>query len=114
MTRTLDWLSQTTMGVFDPLPRPAGLALEVPSPNPSFTGSAVAFSLDRSGPVRLRIVDVAGRVLRILEKGTLGKGRHVARWDGRTDDGRQVAPGLYLVELRSQQRVATQKLVLSR
>ena len=114
MTRTLDWLSQTTVGVFDPRPRPAGLALEVPSPNPSFTGSAVAFSLDRSGPVRLRIVDVAGRVLRILEKGTLGKGRHVARWDGRTDDGRQVAPGLYLVELRSQQRVATQKLVLSR
>jgi len=62
----------------------------------------------------LRIVDLAGRVLRILENRTLSEGRHVARWDGRTDGGRQVAPGLYLVELRSQQCVATQKLVRTR
>jgi hypothetical protein len=114
MTRTLDWLSQPTVDVFDPRPRPAGLALEVPSPNPSFNETAVAFSLDRPGSVTLRIVDVAGRVVRILESKILGEGRHVARWDGRTDDGRQVAPGLYLVELRTRQGVATQKLVWSR
>lgn len=113
MMRTLDWLSQGAVGVFD-RPLPAGLALEVPSPNPSFTETAVAFSLDRSGPVTLRVVDLAGRVLRTLENRTLGEGRHVARWDGRTDAGGQAAPGLYLLELRSRLGVATRKLVRTR
>jgi hypothetical protein len=113
MTRTLDWLSQALVGVFD-RPLPAGLALEVPSPNPSFNESAVTFSLERSGPVTLRVLDLAGRVLRTLENRTLSEGRHLARWDGRTDGGRQVAPGFYLVELRSHHGVATQKLVRTR
>ena len=113
MTRTLDWLSLGPTGVFDP-PRRAGLVLEAPSPNPSAAEAAIAFSLDRAGPVTLRVVDLAGRVVRTLENRTLGEGRHVARWDGRTDAGGEAAPGLYLLELRSPQGVATGKLVRTR
>ncbi|HKQ57018.1 MAG TPA: FlgD immunoglobulin-like domain containing protein, partial [Candidatus Eisenbacteria bacterium] len=94
-----------------PLPLPAGLVLEAPSPNPSFTESAIAFSLDRAGPVTLRVVDLAGRVVRVLENRILSEGRHVARWDGRTDAGAHAPAGLYVLELRGQQGVATRKLV---
>jgi flagellar hook capping protein FlgD len=114
MTRTLDWLTQAPVGVFDPRPRLAGVALEAPSPNPSFAETAIGFSLIRPGPVSLRILDLAGRVVRTLENGSLAEGRHVARWNGRADDGRQVASGLYLAELRSGQGIATRKLVRSR
>jgi hypothetical protein len=114
MTRTLDWLSLGPTGVFDPPLQRSGFVLEAPSPNPSFTETAIAFSLDRAGPVTLRVVDLAGRVLRVLENRTLGEGRHVARWDGHTDAGVHVPAGLYVLELRGPQGVATRKLVRTR
>ena len=45
--------------------------------------------------------DLAGRRLRQLADGIAGAGEHVAEWNGRTDDGQRVPPGVYLYRLRA-------------
>ncbi len=45
--------------------------------------------------VRVSIYDVAGREVRHVAVGDLSPGVHTIAWDGRTDDGRQAASGIY-------------------
>ncbi len=48
-----------------------------------------------------------------LVEGMRQAGTYAVRWDGRDDDGRQLASGVYLYRLRvGQQQVETRKLML--
>ena len=47
-------------------------------------------------PVEVRIMDLTGRVVRILHTGSDGTGVYRQCWDGRDASGRHVPPGLYL------------------
>jgi len=71
------------------------LALSGPRPNPAVRALAVAFSLPDAAPARLEVLDVAGRVVRAREVGTLGAGSHVVD----LTEGRMPPPGVYLVRL---------------
>ncbi len=67
-------------------------------PNP-FRGSA-ALSLTVPSPssrVRVRVLDVTGRVVATLADGQLSPGRHDLVWHGTDDAGRPVASGVYLI-----------------
>ncbi len=78
---------------------PAASFFAAPSPNPARAGTAFAFGLARGGAARLAIFDAQGRRVRLLVAGELGAGQHRVAWDGRDDDGRAAAPGLYLARL---------------
>ncbi|MFN0149769.1 MAG: galactose oxidase-like domain-containing protein [bacterium] len=84
-----------------PVAPPAGppaLALHA-EPNPMRESSRVQFEMPRSGAARLRVVDVAGRVVRSLLDGERPAGRHEARWDGRDAAGAPVPSGRYFYVL---------------
>jgi hypothetical protein len=65
----------------------------------------------RSGAQSLVVYDAAGRAVRHLESGTRPAGTRAIRWDGRDDDGRPVAPGLYLVRFDASGQSARASLV---
>jgi len=44
---------------------------------------------------------VSGRRVRTLASARFGVGAHTITWDGRDARGRQVSPGVYLVQLRA-------------
>lgn len=75
------------------------LMLEQNSPNPFSASTRVAWSIPEAGRVRVAVFDVAGRVIRVLHDGATSAGRHEVLWDGRTEDGRVVANGLYFYRL---------------
>ena len=50
-------------------------------------------------PVRVRVRDLSGRLVRRIHAGADGAGRHPRRWDGRDEAGRPVAPGLYICQV---------------
>ena len=81
-------------------------------PNP-FTGSAarIPFVLPQGGDVRLRVLDLAGRQVRLLVQGRLEAGRREVVWDGRDDGGREVSAGVYLYEVESLGLRATRRLI---
>jgi hypothetical protein len=85
-------------------PRVAARAPGVPSllvldpfPNPAQGAVELGVALARSGPVTIRIVDLAGRVRRRLLADELPAGRSSLVWDGRDGDGHRVGRGVYFV-----------------
>ncbi len=83
-----------------------------PVPNPFNPSTRIPFAIDRKGRTTLRIIDVQGRVVRILVDGALVPGRYEAVWEGKGADGRAMGSGIYFAELKSGEQAARRKLVL--
>lgn len=73
-------------------------------PVPMRGGSLQIEFADRAGNERvrtLRVLDVAGRILKRFDSSALAPGRGHVTWDGVDDQGARVRPGMYFVEARS-------------
>ena len=83
------------------------------------TSHALAFTglfnrLKERADVSLRIYDVAGRLVRVLVDESLDAGRYVEEWNGRDDNGRAVASGIYFYSIEAGSFEWTRKMVLLR
>jgi hypothetical protein len=83
-------------------------------PNP-FTGrTSICYEIGASGPVSLRVFDVSGRVVRVLESragGAKTAGPHITNWNGLDDRGRRVSGGVYFCRLEANGHESTTKVV---
>jgi len=93
---------------------PSTLVLAPSFPNPFSTGTLIRFRLAVDGPVRLTVVDAAGRQVRLLADGLRQAGPHEVSWDGRDGVGRQAASGAYFVRLEQEGQQQTGKMLLLR
>lgn len=84
-------------GVTDPVGQAPPFVNELAQnrPNPFNPTTVIPYSLASSGRVTIRIIDVAGRLVRTLVEGRQTAGPHVVRWNGRGDQGQAVASGVY-------------------
>jgi len=90
----------STVGV-PPATQPR-MAFAPPAPAPARSRVTLAFTSAESGPIRLRIFDLAGRELRrVIEDRAFPAGRHTREWDLRDESGRPVASGVYLARLEA-------------
>ncbi|MBN1996657.1 T9SS type A sorting domain-containing protein [candidate division KSB1 bacterium] len=64
-------------------------------PNPFNPGTKITYSLPVVSDVKIRIYNVLGQVVRIIERGNLPAGVHQVEWDGRDDLGRPLMSGIY-------------------
>jgi hypothetical protein len=112
-------------GVEPPPPGvPEALVLENPFPNPLRPGEGVAtlrFALPAGAdgslepvPADLRVLDIRGRIVRVLAEDDFEPGEHESTWDGLDADGRAVPSGVYAVLLESGGARALRKLVVVR
>jgi uncharacterized protein (DUF362 family) len=96
----------STTGV-EPAPVPREVQLHQNFPNPFNPSTYIQFDLDRPLGVRLRVVDLAGRVVRTLIDGAMPAGEHVLFFDGR-----DLASGTYICELEAAGSRLFQKMIL--
>jgi hypothetical protein len=89
-----------------------GLTLYQNRPNPFNPSTRISYSIDRDARVRLAVYDVGGRLVRTLADEPMPAGTHVADWDGRDDEGRAVASGVYFYRLQAGKRTLTRKALL--
>jgi flagellar hook assembly protein FlgD len=62
--------------------------------------TTISFDLPHASGVRLRIYDVAGRMVRLLiDDRPHEAGRYSVRWDGSNHNGRRVSSGVYFYRL---------------
>ena len=80
-------------------------------PNPMFSLSRIDYSVATSGPVSLRLFDVAGREVRTLVNGPVTAGSHGATWDGRDANGKLVPAGAYFYQLNAGGQKASRPVV---
>lgn len=83
-------------------------------PNPFQGATEVRCRAAETGPVLLTVHDTAGRRVTTLDGRYREAEDFIARWDGRDDAGRAVAPGVYFFRLQAGDRRTSQEVVLLR
>lgn len=84
-------------------------------PNPFNPATSVRFDLAADSEVTLRIFDLQGRLVRDLVQGErFAAGQHSVAWDGRNTSGREVASGVYFLDMVAGEYRARHKMVMAR
>jgi len=100
--------------------QPAAFALLQNAPNPFNPSTTIRFTLPEAGHVTLAVYDINGRLVRTLvgfaasAAQAFPPGHHEVVWDGRDNNGREVASGVYVYRLTAKQGVVTRRMVLAR
>ena len=90
-------------------------ALHANVPNPFNPMTVIPFDLAQTGPVSLRIYDVAGHLVRTLLDEVRPAGwRQSVVWDGLDQEARPVASGVYFSRLDTTSVSRVRKIVVLR
>jgi hypothetical protein len=102
-------IAQSPLGVGDREHGRIGLAPALPNPARSWT--QLRWSQPRAAHATLAIYDVVGRRVAQLVDAGMPAGEHQVSWSFQEDDGRVVAPGVYLAKLRVDGETFTTRIV---
>jgi hypothetical protein len=83
-----------------------------PRPNPFNPATEIRFTLRVACTVDLAIYNLRGQMVRRLLKEVRGPGEQVLEWNGIDESGRALPSGAYVLRLRADGHVHTQRLVL--
>jgi len=108
----IDNVEITSTGVTAADDVPSQVALGGNYPNPFNPITTISFSLDRNGPVTLRVYDVRGQLVRTLVDDVRTSGAHSIDWNGRDERGRTAEAGVYLYRLEAGGKVLQDKMTL--
>jgi hypothetical protein len=110
-------INQTLSGIGD-APKgpsvPASFALSQNYPNPfnPLTTVEVTIPNDVEGRTFIGVYSVRGRLVKVIEDRELPAGQYRFTWDGRTDAGKPLPSGIYLLTLKSRETILTRKMSL--
>lgn len=94
---------------------PATFSLNQNFPNPFNSRTVIEFDLPQGGHVTMEIFNLAGQIVATMIKDHRKAGHYQIRWDGKDDNGRALASGVYLYRLQFDgAHQATRKLVMLR
>ncbi|MBN2415828.1 T9SS type A sorting domain-containing protein [bacterium] len=93
---------------------PAGMMLYPNFPDPFNGSTTLQYSLPVRTSVRITIHDIGGRVVNRLLHAQQEAGMHSIAWNGRYENGREAASGIYLARIEAGMLLKTEKMVLTR
>jgi hypothetical protein len=94
---------------------PVAVRLHPNVPNPFRETTEIRYALVEPCAIRLRVYDVAGRLVRRLaEAEPKSAGEHRIRWDGRDDQARRMKAGIYFCRLEAGHHRLTHRMLLLR
>ncbi len=94
--------------------QPTRFELSQNYPNPFNPFTTIRYALPQSSQVKLAIFDINGSLVAMLVNEKQTAGWHQLIWDGRNEQGRTVASGIYLlkIEIDGRQFTAVRKMVM--
>ena len=95
---------------------PRAFALSQNAPNPFNPSTTISFDIRGDGAaaaqVSLKVYNVRGKLVKTLVDELKPAGRYSIQWDGRSNNGAQVASGVYFYRLKTRDFQQTRKMVL--
>jgi len=82
------------------------------NPNPFNPSTAISLSMPSPGRAHVAVYDTRGALVRTLVDAPIGPGETIVTWDGRSDAGRRVGTGVYLLRADALGETVFGKLVL--
>jgi hypothetical protein len=85
-------------------------------PNPFTSVANIRYSVASLANINLKIYNSAGQVVRTLvnEQEQAGDYTYTMHWDGRDDNGKKIAPGIYFSRFEAGNFKSTKKMILLR
>ena len=80
-------------------------------PNPFTSSTEISFLLHENANVVLRILSLDGKEIKTLLSGNQKTGEYNISWDGTSDSGLPTEGGIYLVTIRTDKKMITEKLI---
>ena len=111
LDRLLDYFALSGQSPASPVPVSRALHARA-MPNPFNPGTVISFELPQAGPVNLSIHDIKGHLVRRLLDERLEAGSREVPWNGRDDQGKNVASGVYFYRLTAQGQSRLGKMTL--
>ena len=93
---------------------PSDFSLSQNYPNPFNARTVIEYKVPEAGYVKLGVYNTSGQLVRELVEGFVGAGRYKVVWDGRDEEGKDVASGVYLCRMEAGKFVQVRKMVLVR
>lgn len=86
-------------------------------PNPFNPECWIPYELSEQTHVVIRIYNISGQLIRVLDEGIQSAGKHIrpeqaAYWDGKNEDGDDVASGVYLYQMQVGSQLMTMRAVV--
>jgi hypothetical protein len=81
-------------------------------PNPFNPITTIGFQVQKSGDVELTIFNSLGQSIRTLVDESREPGEYSVQWDGKDDNGRLLASGVYFYQLKVGDFVSTKKMIM--
>ncbi len=100
------------MEAVDAVPVSARAAVQRIYPNPFNPSTTIEFSVPTPGPATLRIFDLQGKRVATLVNEALGAGIFRVRWNGKSDDGRDLPSGVYFARVETRKSRASARLMM--
>jgi len=99
--------------VFDtPRELPSVYGLSQNYPNTFNPQTQISFQLPQAGHVSLKIYNIRGELVRTLVNEAKEAGYHSVIWDGRNQNGEEVASGVYFYRMVTDDFTATKKMIM--
>jgi hypothetical protein len=81
-------------------------------PNPFNPTTTINYQVPQVSDVKLVVYNILGQKVRTLVNDRMEPGYHSVVWDGRNEDGRTVASGIYIYRFEANEFTKTLKLML--
>ena len=83
-------------------------------PNPFNPNTNIRYSLKEAGKVKIEIYNMKGQKIKSYNQEHSSPGYYQVSWDGRDENGRNVASGIYLYRLTTANYTSAKKMVLAK
>lgn len=93
-------------------PLPTTFSLSQNYPNPFNPSTKFEYTIPVKSDVSIVIYNALGQKVKTLHEGEQDAGPWIAKWDGKDDDGRKVASGVYFYKLKAGDFVQSRKMML--
>ena len=94
--------------------KPTHFELKGNYPNPFNPETVIKFTLPQDAPVSLKIYNILGQVVNTVVDEVLPAGNHAVVWDGKNEQGVDVASGVYFYRIKAGDFESIQKMTLLR
>lgn len=93
--------------------RPGSFKIDAIYPNPFNPGTSITYTLEKSGPLAISILDLKGRTVKTLTHNeTVNTGSYTLYWDGSAANGERLSSGIYLIRISSKSLSQVHKITM--
>lgn len=106
------WTVSVPVANDDPFVAPLITKLYPNYPNPFNPETTIQYSLKTPGWVDISIYNIGGQLIRDLKRGNENSGKHSLIWNGRDNENKTVASGVYYIRMNTSDGNSILKMTL--